>query len=144
MALKRTVDRYRALCENVINAHQGAALQPSQRLLVRWFKPLSEAIDEEQVCVCLFSHAWLCGVCLLCGGACRAACVCDCLPSAYVFMRWRVLGGGVFGIVYGCIRRNYSKVLLFFIMRHIRITMLTMPIMHYAYHYYYASCYKYY
>lgn len=48
VALKRTVDRYRALCENVINAHQGAALKPSQRLLVRWFKPLSEAIDEEQ------------------------------------------------------------------------------------------------
>ena len=53
--MKRTVDRYRALCENVINAHQGAALKPSQRLLVRWFKPLSEAIDEEQVCVCLLS-----------------------------------------------------------------------------------------
>ena len=49
MALKRTVDRYRALCDNVINAHQGAALKPSQRLLVRWFKPLSDAIDEEQV-----------------------------------------------------------------------------------------------
>jgi hypothetical protein len=49
VALKRTVDRYRALCDNVINAHQGAALKPSQRLLVRWFKPLSDAIDEEQV-----------------------------------------------------------------------------------------------
>ena len=41
--------RYRELFENVIKLNRGASLKPSQRLQVRWFKPLAEAIDKEQV-----------------------------------------------------------------------------------------------
>ncbi len=49
LAVTRTAVKYRQMLENMVHMRQGAALKPSQRLLVRWFKPLADAIDEEQV-----------------------------------------------------------------------------------------------
>jgi hypothetical protein len=53
LALARTVQKYRELCEAVKSVKKGAALGPAQRLLVRWFRPLAECIDEEQRAVWL-------------------------------------------------------------------------------------------
>ncbi|CAE7794948.1 RPOT3, partial [Symbiodinium sp. KB8] len=47
LALRNTIEEYREVFDSVIKMGKGSSLAPAQRLLVRWFKPLSEAIDEE-------------------------------------------------------------------------------------------------
>ena len=37
------------LCKDIISINHGASLKPSQKLMTRWFTPLAEAIDLEQV-----------------------------------------------------------------------------------------------
>lgn len=51
LALRNTIEEYREIFHNVMKIGKGASLGPAQRLLVRWFKPLTERIEQEQMLV---------------------------------------------------------------------------------------------
>ncbi len=49
-SIRKGVDRYRRLAESATKRGDGAALQPTERLLAAWFPALESVIEREQLC----------------------------------------------------------------------------------------------